>query len=846
MPIEFRQPVAHWLRQQDQLFQLRLPHRLLLPDYRNHPGNLGLLLWRFGPATLVDPPRRLKNNLVGRLYTYDKKVEQDVSSGNPLKFRLELISKAGDALEQLHLDMVGVVLQVPLQVRAQTSGHLIFDNSILIRLERKTGSHALALDLGTSASCVALAKREENPTIKMLALDRQTPFLASSLVVNDENAKRTVTYKRLDLEKATYYLGFGSAHIYQGLELNPERVVPSIKRMVEAPPSLWRFLNMPPEMNGKPMAVILLEEYLSHLFSNMRKLNPAIWGKDLPIEEVVITVPNSIGYHYINRLKQAVYERINQCGSPLKKGLLTTDWPIVKRNIMVMREADAVAAEFLARPASKGGLGQAPAGTDCTIMVIDVGAGTTDTSLMRFQVARDHEQTKAQLELRSRQGVLLGGDDLDKVLAMFLFKVMARRELLEMRPEDKKRVFGSDKIDDLKLDSAFERLGLFESYTTLSQKVSESHGMAKKSQELLLPLDMLQKLRSQLYNVAKSLKESIGNSFYRYQPQSQTKSEEFSVTKLGENAATLLQTLYQEAENFESGKKWPAFEKVYQRQLQGLRHTKITVTCEFKPLLKRNFNFDLGEFWEFEPFKKFIRELTANTVFQALQSTKNIPRDQQLTVLLSGRVLAFPMIRESLLWSFLMKGRVFGYIFPNKHFHPMQLKHVVVRGALLSRIEGFNGSAFKNQVSTWYYLISHDQKNNQCQVKKLISGLDSFDEEGKVEATVTGVRLRKRADALETLTIIKLSLDNPEMALKWTQYPFQASRVYHNNIDKTGNFSQDGDRSVTLTLYQNGFSKVKIWPCNIRQQHDRRSQVQPLNFELDMSYESGLWDQFPL
>lgn len=831
--------VLDWLENQLTDFQLHLNKSLLKPNYRDHPGSLGLLDWEITDCHLKDPPVYLKDDLSARVTFSRDPSATSIRAFNQPRVNLSLTNLIGESIDRLQLDRVGLTIESKLWVKAAASGNLVYEDDLTIILQRREGSHLLAMDLGTSATCMAFAKRAEQAPLQLLDLQTDLmPFhlFPSAIWLHREPTELDDKMRNVFLGDNQIYLGFGHRLIEDAITRYPEGVLPSIKRVIEAPPPLWHSLNLPAAHEQTNTSVHILREFLSALFDGMYHRNLDIWRQNIPVEEIVISVPNTIGYQYIEDLKKAVSNRINECGSENKQGRLTTHWEIPKDKVTVIREADAVAIEYISREQSKGGLGSAKLGLDRSIVVLDFGAGTTDCSVLRFKVAKNSKHNiEPSLEIRSRQGIELGGDELDKVFAMFLFDKMFEKGLIRMAAPMKKLIFDDADLPDDAVAPRLKQLGFFSSYQTLSQKIENSAALSE-----------LQNIRMRLKNFAKLLKEHIGNGFYGYpaKPLQDGTMVDFQT----DNASlALLRKMYEIVENDTAEGHIAHFRETFEQQRTRFFNVTVHLDKAFPPLeIEQRWSFSMGELWTYGPLNDYFRTLTRSTVNDALDTLKNLPKDQVIAILLSGRVLAFPLIRESILYSILIHKNVGRSTFPNKDFDPEYMKAAVVRGALQSKIYGFKGSAFNAKTHSWYFLLHFDQAQDRQLATPLISGHADFDDNNQVSGQLTGVRLRRRNDAPETLIIIKTSINDPTLALDWRDHPYKVHVIFEKNIDRVGQFKADNDRTVQLFLRANGDAEVMLYPETDSMENGEQPKGDPRPYRLEPSSGTSLWNQFPL
>lgn len=702
--------------------------------------------------------------------------------------------------------------------KTYASGGVVFKDTIKTHLQRQEGTHLLAMDLGAAGACIALARRERKALPLWLRLKLSgdpghdvrlfscaIQGIVSGDTLNDSQADLPidpVSSLKVDIRN---YQNEPNSQVEYGWQKW------SLKQVLETSRQTWENMGFKWEYDGISITKYLVSKYLVQLLGDMRKLNPGVWGKDPLVEEVLIVVPNTWSTYHRALVKEIVVKEINECGNERKQGLLSTNWVIPSEKIILLNQAEALAAEYLDRDLEDGGFGRTVKGTEQTMLVVDVGAESCDSALLSF---KSSECGEAEFKMLLRQSVDLGGDALDKVLAKFLFHLFIKGDLLSLPPEVKHQLFGADAPDKAHLGNRFLALGLFKPLSVKSDRVGRYDLEEERDPNLQL-LRFLQNLEDSIISFAKGLKEAITNSFYGFEGSSIRGVEEVGVDFKGERPPAILAKLYELIENFKESEGWESFQGSFRLQLRRFFDTEILLTFHFDSMQVEPVMLNLGDLWEFEPFKVYLRNFTQVTIQHVLDSQKRFAQKSDLKVLFAGRALVFPMIRESLLWAMHAFGKRWNFEFPNKHLSPWRMKVAGVSGAILSRIEGITMSDPAKTCQDYYYLQHFSQETGEENIE-----LMKEESEGPGRATeqvvekeyrLKGKFLRRRAKSIETLTIIKLQLKLPEVARHFRDYPFEAEVVYKQNIQKMGPFQENGARDICLKLFEDGSSEVLVY-----------------------------------
>lgn len=718
-----------------------------------------------------------------------------------------------------------------------------------VRFLRRAGTHTLAIDFGTTASCIALKRilGDSDPTLQQLGTGAEGTLYPSSIWVMDQERAKSRKKETVPVVIGGHELtlGFGERNVRIATLGWPSQVISSLKRMIEVPSRFWGNFGIPDD-RLVVMPSVLLWGYLHNLFKAMLKRNKTVWqGKKPPLlESVVVTVPNKASSAFINRLKAAVLDVINSCND----GPLTEGWEMQEKHIHVLREADAAAADFVFRHPREGGLGEVGEGQIAHLAVFDMGAGTCDSALILYQrILGENGNRHARMSLLARNGLQIGGDKLDEVFARVVFEKL-KGARLDLEKEVYELLLGTEKDEDDEGEDLIvdlEALGFFGTYNELLG--------AETFQSSPERLGAFQSLRTSFKFLARELKIAIADGFF-----GRNDSENFHLKFPAGVTAARNQKLSHEIFAVGEDDSLPREEKVKKidELLAELRDNFERTKVEYSPRnigphlkLIDPLQFLMRDFVRASAFDNYLRQISSEFIHDLLEGA-SLPRDNVLYVILTGRLLAFPLIQEELVRSMVQLPEVETLRFPNQEYSARELKESVVTGAIYARDEGLDFNSFSSRVLTNICLLYHDQAANKQKLARMVPLDSPYVKNGdgveEVRGWAGGVRLRPNNptnDRLRIYEIDRLNWDNPALVDAFARdFKYNLHRVtpvFNLTMPRAGDFEEDDDRFVEFAMRQDGRARVKVYPSTERPQEaeDRpdtpRGVGRPVDFSND-------------
>ena len=733
---------------------------------------------------------------------------------------------------------------------------------------RRPGTHTLAIDFGTTASCIALKRISgyEDPQLQKLDAGGEPTLYPSSIWFMDgQPPEQRRNVQPVPLGEPVRFCGFGRTNLRIATVDNPGQVVPSLKRMIGVRSTYWRNFGITAEEDQLAVPGRLLWSFLQNLFQCMVKRNRRIWAKDPPmVENVVVTVPNKAGHQFIEPLTSAICTAANTCldGSPLTEG-----WEIEEKNISILRESEAAVAEFVFRNPYEGGLlGQVGSGETALVAVFDMGAGTCDSALVEYLRSADGDagDVTARMNLIARTGLQIGGDTLDEIIARLVFDKLRGQPLdlgagvyeLLLGLEKPARDDGKSLIADLKDELQAEDIDFFGSYRSLADLLEDGPDR----------LHELQSLRAAFKYLAQDMKIAIAETFYG-RGASETYHIEFPDGVSADDNLRLQQRIVETAED----DQLLTDQKV--GEISGLldvlrghfeRCEVIYVPSRIGPHLKMKepLRFPLKSLLIRGDFKTFIEKIEAEFVDELLEDPPSV--SGALHVVFTGRLLAFPMIQELLILNLTKRPELPRLRFPNQGYGPLKLKQAVASGAILAKDQGLNFNQLSARVLSNYCLLHFDQETGGPRLARLVAQGAEYDSLGVARGSTAemqgleqrGVYLRPAPDTQDILMIFeidRLNWDDPaavkDFAMAYKYKMHKISVVLNCLIKREGELEKNGRRRVEIAVRRDGRARARVFPGTT-------SDGQPTGRALELSNtgedsdptlnEGDVWAAFPL
>jgi molecular chaperone DnaK (HSP70) len=273
-----------------------------------------------------------------------------------------------------------------------------------------TGRHPdLVVDFGTTATVVCMVSEMRDP-------DGQRDVRLSFLAGETEHPSDLTVNAAGEVAKV------GSAAFGDSRSSTANRYYTSLKRYLE-----MESRGATQEIGG---AGLTFGDIVSgYLQESIRNAYTGARRKIGPTSRVVISIPNSFNPTAVDDVRQGVIKAITALNGRVA--------PITSANIRIARESEAVGYLYrrgnrgLKAPASgqsttvesfewetlpAGGRVGPPTG-DERIIVLDVGGGTTDLSLLRIrEVETEPGETGVEIDVLMNAGMPIGGTDVDKLL----------------------------------------------------------------------------------------------------------------------------------------------------------------------------------------------------------------------------------------------------------------------------------------------------------------------------------------------------------------------------------------------------------------------------------------------
>ena len=780
-------------------------------------GALGRLQWTLESVRVVDD--RLAEN-VHVFFSFDASGNRRQGEGRSPRGYIRIDGSRQRLLDRRIFDA---------ELRFEVMGGRGFTSRVaspvyLVRFLRPVGTHTLGIDFGTAASCVALKpiREDVDPQLQRLETGSDGTLYRSSIWVMDGSQAATrKNTQTVVLGGSKLALGFGEKNLNLATLKDPGHVVSSLKRMIEVPSMIWRNYGVP-DHQLVAMPGLLLWGYLNNLFQSMIARNRRLWSSENPplIENVVVTVPNKAGHAFIGRLKAAVLNAINECreGEPLVES-----WEVRDKSIYVLRESDAAAAEFVFRHRREGGLGQVKEGQKASLVVFDMGAGTCDSSLTLYERVWDADANnrRARMTPIARNGLQIGGDKLDEVIARTIFKELEGQPL-NLSAETYRILFDEDKPaddegEDLMVD--LEGLGFFGSYRSLNKDMKDKPER----------LSELQGLRTAFKFLAGELKIAIADGFY-----GRGRSEIFEIEFPPGVTPADTRRLKREIVAVAEDDALPVAEKERRisEALDTLRDHFERCEMEYRTLeigphlkMVRPLRLPLRGLLKSTDFQTYLRQISSEFINDLLDGAPT-PENAALHVILTGRLLAFPLIQEDIVYQLVKRPETERLRFPNKRYDAPKLKQSVVVGAIYARDEGLDFNRFSARLLTNICLYHWDQAKDQPKLFRLVAEESDFQPNGdggfEAQGRAPGVRLRRNPKANEILRIYEIDklnwtdegvVDEFAADLKYNMH--RVTPLFIRAIASEGDFEKDDDRFVDFSVQPDGKARVSVFPSTI-------------------------------
>ena len=816
-------------------FDLPLKKRFLAKDMEENMLHRHRLEWRMDEPVLdLDAARNDEKRLIQFDMGFLAGEARNIKTDHPEpRVWLQL-----EAPQELMLERKGLELIVPVSVRLPKSNRLFAEVIYRVVLLRMPGNCNVAVDFGTSASCIAVkmgrGRRSADPQLQKLnrVKNRNPALFPSAMIILDEFDADFSESDKVDISLGgkRCSLGFGERVNDLGVTMDPSSVIPSLKHMIDSPSNYWSHFGITSPEGRSTAPSQLLSSYLRQLFRYMLNLNRSFWeGSTLPlVENLIVTVPNNASYYFIDRLKVAAQCAFNLCNSG---GPPIEEWEVPPDKVLVIREAEAAAANYITR--SRKRIDNVRPNQKRYIAVFDMGAGTCDAAVVRYDNVPRGKEFNYATTIEDRLGRYLGGNELDTLFARQIFQqldIMAAKSLVTMGPDEKEILFGRATLNNDLIGQELESLGLFEAYSDLEQ--------FRRFKENKAALDQFQRIRVGLKDYARRAKEQIADAFYGRTQQ----SADGTVTDLphGVDTQALLEQCYDlcaDGQGQNEGKiasrvreATEAFKQM-EIQIEGSQFGSLILGGSLKISMR-----DLLQNSDFQCYMdrvtdQFVDDLLGDAILDKISESE----DQALHVVLTGRLLAFPLIRERILLRLASK-KVPRYVFPNRHFNLTDMKSAVVLGALGAKKKGLDMREYSDKVFTNYYLFHYDHEQNETEVNdRLISSDEDFPEKkGKKTALIKNSRpvyLREAEQGEDNLFILCMDKHDEEALNNIDDNTHKVQVVFDMPIQAVGDFRTQDQRLISLVAHPDGEVEVFVYPHT----QNGRGLGEPLTYKLSQT-----------